>query len=239
MIKIVIKKILQIFGWRLVKISNPPKILSPENNEVIIDCYRKSKGIIHIGAHRGTEAPIYAWFNKSVIWIEPNKDIFGELKLNISNYKNQKAYNYLLHETNQKEVKFKISNNDGASSSIYDFGEHHKNSILFGKRKFKFTKIIKMETYSFDNFINQEKINIREFDLWIIDVQGSELPVIKGSQNSLKFCKYLVTEISKKEFYKGGTKWIDLLQWLRENKFEMIFEPEKDHDNAIFKNVSI
>ena len=94
MIKIVIKKILQIFGWRLVKISNPPKILSPENNEVIIDCYRKSKGIIHIGAHRGTEAPIYAWFNKSVIWIEPNKDIFGELKLNISNYKNQKAYNY-------------------------------------------------------------------------------------------------------------------------------------------------
>ena len=69
MIKIVIKKILQIFGWRLVKISNPPKILSPENNEVIIDCYRKSKGIIHIGAHRGTEAPIYAWFNKSVIWI--------------------------------------------------------------------------------------------------------------------------------------------------------------------------
>ena len=82
---------------------------------------------------------------------------------------------------------------------------------------------------------NKEKINIREFDLWIIDVQGSELPVIKGSQNSLKFCKYLVTEISKKEFYKGGTKWIDLLQWLRENKFEMIFEPEKDHDNATLK----
>ena len=26
----------------------------------------KSNGIIHMGAHRGTEAPVYDWFNKKL-----------------------------------------------------------------------------------------------------------------------------------------------------------------------------
>ena len=39
--------------------------------------------------------------------------------------------NWLVNNWDSKTLKFKISNNDGASSSIYDFGEHHKNSILF------------------------------------------------------------------------------------------------------------
>jgi FkbM family methyltransferase len=238
MIKTLIKKILKIFGWRLIKVVKPPKALSPENNEKIIECYKLSNGIIHIGAHRGTEAPIYAWFNKSVIWIEANKEIYDELLINLHSYENQKAYNYLLLEKSHKNVNFNISNNDGASSSIYDFGESHQNSKLFNNRNFKFTKKVKVNSYAFDEFINKEKIIIRNHNLWIIDVQGAELPVLLGSEKNLNYCKYLIIEVSKNEFYKGGTKWEDLKKFLNEKNFELICEPKNDHDDAIFKNLT-
>ena len=41
----------------------------------------KSNGILHIGAHRGSEAPIYYWFGKDVIWIEANPKIYDDLKI--------------------------------------------------------------------------------------------------------------------------------------------------------------
>ena len=40
----------------------------------------ESTGIIHLGAHRGTEVEIYNWFGKNVIWIEASPEIFEKFK---------------------------------------------------------------------------------------------------------------------------------------------------------------
>jgi len=237
-IKPLIKKILKYYGWRIVKILKPPKSINLENNNTIIECFKSSKGIIHLGAHRGTEAPIYDWFSKPVIWVEANKKIYEELLINLHYYKNQKAFNYLILDKSRLKNNFNISDNDGASSSIYEFGKFHQNSDLFNKRNFKYTNKIVMESYSFDEFVSNEKIEMSNYNFWVIDVQGAELPVLQGSEKNLNYCKFLMTEVSKKEFYKGGTSWDDLKKWLSEKNFKILHEPKNDHDNAIFENLN-
>jgi hypothetical protein len=80
-IKFSIKKIFYYFGWKLEKIyiqkqSNftPPNI---KEIEILINC----SGILHLGAHRGSEAPIYDWLGKKVIWVEANPRIYFDLKI--------------------------------------------------------------------------------------------------------------------------------------------------------------
>ena len=72
----------------------------------LVNYLYKSKGILHIGAHRGSERYIYDWFGKEVIWIEANPRIFNELKKNLIEFKYQKGYEALLHSKKGHIVDF-------------------------------------------------------------------------------------------------------------------------------------
>ena len=238
MLKIFIKKILKKFGWRLTKILPPPKPILEDIQREIINAMLDSSGILHIGAHRGSEAPVYSWFDKSAIWIEANYEIFEELKINLHFYQNQHAYNYLILDKEENDKNFYISNNDGASSSVFQFGKDHQKAELFNNRSFKFIKTKKIKSYSLDTFIKLEKININDFNYWVIDVQGAELLVLNGCKTNLQHCKYLYIEISKKSFYEDGVKWDDLKSFLDTSNFSKITDPAHDHDNVLFKNLN-
>ena len=107
----------------------PPPTL-PEIN-MILDC----DGIIHFGAHRGQEAEIYDWFKKKVIWVEANPKVFLDLKIKTKQFPNQTAYCHLIADKSNKKFVFNISNNDGASSSIHEFGELSVGKKLCGQIK--------------------------------------------------------------------------------------------------------
>ena len=87
-------------------------------------------GILHLGAHRGSESAVYEYFGKKVIWVEANPKIFLDLQINIKKYLFQDAFCCLLSNTDNSKIEFNISNNDGASSSIFKFGE-----LSEGKKK--------------------------------------------------------------------------------------------------------
>ena len=237
MLKLIIKRILKKIGWRLIKILPPPKSIQEDIQKEIIDAILHSNGVLHIGAHRGSEAPIYSWFDKPAIWIEANNEIFEELKINLHHYEDQFAYNYLILDKNEDDRNFYISNNDGASSSVFEFGEDHQNTDLFNNRRFDFIKTKKIKSHSLDSFLKLEKISINKYNYWVIDVQGAELLVLNGCKTNLQFCKYLYIEISKKSFYKNGAKWQDLKKFLDMNNFIKITDPKYDHDNVLFKNL--
>ena len=64
-------------------------------NLELINALINCKGIIHVGAHRGEEAPVYEWFGKKVLWFEANPYIFKDLKIifiNINTKKHIKPY---------------------------------------------------------------------------------------------------------------------------------------------------
>ena len=79
----------------------------------------EASGILHIGAHRGSEAAVYDWFKKKVLWVEAIPEIFIDLNDHISRFYNQKAVCALLGDKNDKKVDFFLANNDRANSSFF------------------------------------------------------------------------------------------------------------------------
>ncbi len=237
MIKKFIKKFLNYLGWTLIKIDRTRQIgyAYDKPNLKHIECILNSRGILHLGAHRGKEAEIYNWLNKKVIWIEAIPEIFEELKINVNNYYNQRAVKALLGEKNLKKVDFYISNKDQSCSSIFNLSEDVKKGLLWGKHKVEMVKKIKLDMQTLDTICEKEQINLRNYDHWIIDLQGAEIHALRGAKKSLIFCNSLSVEISKKDFYeKGSTSWEELKKFLYNNNFNLSMEPQEDHCDVLF-----
>tara|TARA_B100001063_G_scaffold72504_1_gene66769 strand:+ start:1720 stop:2424 length:705 start_codon:yes stop_codon:yes gene_type:complete len=224
-----IKRIINSFGWKLTKIYKNKSYTNQKPNIKLLKALDESNGILHMGGHRGMEAAVYDWLHKKTIWIEANPKIFYDLENNISIYVNQKAYNILLYETDNEEISFNISNNDGASSSIYEFGDKSFNDNL------KMINSIKLKTKKIDSFFFQESLKPRDYDFWVMDIQGAELPVLKGAKKSLQDCKFIFVEVSDGDFYKKGTQWVELKNFLKTQEFENMWEPLSEHSDILFR----
>jgi len=233
---IVIKKFLKLFGWKLVKIYQPsPKGFAfPLPDIKDFEYISKARGVLHLGGHRGTEAGIYNWFNKKVLWVEAIPEIFYELELNIKNHFKQKAICALLGDEDKKKTKFHLSNNDKASSSIFDLSEKVKNKELWGEQNIKMSKYIFLEMRTLDSIFEEHKINSLEYDHWVVDLQGAELLFLKGAIKSIIDCKSISIEVSKKEFYARGARWSDIKNFLNSRNFSVFKEPTEDHAEVLF-----
>lgn len=231
------KYLLRKLNRKIIKIKRktPQSFVHDIPNKEIVDSIINSKGIIHIGAHRGSEGIVYEWFNKKVVWIEANPLIFDDLRDNISNLYGQIAFNNLLGEENKSNVQFYLSNNDYASSSVFEFSDNLIEKIKFNEKKIIMEKKIYLNMITLDSLIDKKKIDISNFDHWIIDAQGSELQILKGAKNNLKYCKSLYVEVSKDEYYKGeSTKWPELRDYLTNNNFKLTSEPSSSHCDVLF-----
>ena len=157
-----------------------------------------------MGAHRGGEAAVYDWFQKKTIWIEANPLIIKDLQDHIYQFPHQRVINALLSDKDGEELDFKISNNDSASSSIFDFG--HEST----QKNLKMISNFKLKSQTLDKIVERESIEISEYDFWILDLQGAELLTLQGAKKSLKNCKSILVEISKTDYYINGAKWENL-----------------------------
>jgi len=236
MIKKIIKKIFNYFNLKIVKINvhKPIKHPYPVPTKEEIELIQNSKGILHIGGHRGTEAAVYDWFNKGVLWIEADPNIFKELEINIEKHYNQKAICALLGDVCRTKVPFYISNNDGACSSVFQFSDEVIKQKLWSDRNFFTKNIIYLNMMTLDEIVKKKKIDIKNYDFWIMDIQGAEMLALKGARESLNFCKSIQIEISQKNYYQNGAKWLDIKNFLELNKFTLTKEPLYDHTEVLF-----
>ncbi len=234
-IKSFTKNLIRKFGWRLEKIRKNSFYNLEKPNLELINALINCKGIIHVGAHRGEEAPVYEWFGKKVLWFEANPYIFKDLEDNIYKYKYQKAYKTLLLDEKKTNVKFNLSNNDFASSSIYNFGKlsEGKDSI-WPEKNLKMIKSINIESNTFDNLVKEKNLEIENYDHWVIDVQGSELFFLKGAEKSLSRCRSIYIEVSNDQIYQNGSKWADVKNFLTNLEFKQITEMNSNHTDVLF-----
>lgn len=186
--------------------------------------FKKIKGLIHIGANEGQERDKYKKYSLSVAWVEPIPEVFEQLKRNIADYSDQKAFKYLLTDQDDKEVELKISNNNGASSSILDLGLHKHiwPSV-------NYINSIKLKSLTLNTLINKESLNIKDYQALIIDTQGSELLVLKGASEILLNINYVVTEAADFESYVGCCKIGDLSEFLGKYGFKEISRKKFAH----------
>ncbi len=234
-LKRVVKKIFRTLGFKIIRIG-PPYTSNPYGKVDLetLDCINKSKGILHLGAHKGTEAEVYNWFGKKVIWFEAVPHIFDQLKDNLYFYGDQRAFHALLGDQDNVQKDFFISSNDSASSSLFNFS-NKVNKDGWEGRKIHMKKKIKLKMSKLDTILSKNNIDAKNYNHWIVDLQGAELLAFKGAENSLKFCNSISVEVSKVNYYQGGVLWDELSNWLNEKNFYQINSPEKNHTEVLFK----
>ena len=170
------------------------------------------KGIIHCGASNGAECKSY--YDNGVeqtIWIEPIKEAFEQLWQNVQKYPNVIVYNALIDEE-EKEVDFHISDNNGESSSMFEFGEHKE---MHSNVHFKET--IRMQTQRLDSILK----DVTGYDFINLDTQGAELSCLKSLGYLLNKINYVYCEVNKTEVYKDIPLFDELCEWMNEKGFDL------------------
>src|SRR5713226_7875784 len=82
-------------------------------------------GLIHVGANTGQEFDDYRRAGlRQVLYIEPIRYIYEELKRKVEQVTGHFAINALCAERDDASVDFHISSNEGHSSSMLNFGWH-------------------------------------------------------------------------------------------------------------------
>lgn len=175
----------------------------------------KVTGIIHVGAHVGQEYEEYMETFGSVEthWFEPVENVFSKLSENLSGKPDVSLYNFGLGEDSFTTKMFVDSGNDAQSSSILKPKLHTEE---FPHIEFPESSQIEIKVEKLDNFF------IESCNMLVLDTQGYELNVLKGSILTLKNIDYIFTEFNTIEMYENCPTLEDLDNFLREFGFERL-----------------
>lgn len=166
--------------------------------------------ILDIGANIGQFSVIMSMFSGSsgkIYAIEPYDKNISLIKKNIEI---NDIVNIYVH-------KVAIADKNGRMIfRIYD--DYAYNSFLLIDRK-KLLKEDSVECQTIDAFIEQNKIT--KLDLIKIDIEGYELPAMKGAENTLnKFRPGIIAEIQPLNLKSIGLGWRDIIDYLAAKDYE-------------------
>ncbi len=167
-------------------------------------------GIIHVGANIGQEAEIYDAVRPDIcVYVEPIPGIFDRLQAHVCNFPGHVAVQALCSDVDGDLVEFHVSNNEGASSSIFPLGEHAR---LYPD--ITYTNTERLLTTTLDLLISSRFPDAR-FDLLVLDTQGSELKVLKGATKVLQKVDAVFAEVCHYPLYDGGCTYREIEEFLR------------------------
>jgi FkbM family methyltransferase len=169
-------------------------------------------GVIHIGAHHGTELEVYEQLGiKNLVFFEPLKSNFEILRKKVG--LKGDCYNFALGNDNKQVEMYVEVANSSQSCSILKPKFH---LIQYPHIQFPTKEIVEMRRlddvlgmFGFCNMIN-------------IDVQGYELEVFKGAINKLKQIDYIMTEINRVELYENCVEENELDEFLGNQGFKRV-----------------
>ena len=167
------------------------------------------RGAIHIGAHECEEKGFYnnilGLNDSNIIWVDGNENKVNEMK----SRGHQNVYNAVLDE-DEKDIIFNITNNTQASSILklnHDEGFYRDINI---------TSSVACRT---EKFLKRIEKNAAEYNFWNLDIQGSELHVLRGSKELLENCDAIYTEVNLEHVYNGCGLIQDIDKLLEEYGF--------------------
>lgn len=182
--------------------------------QIELMCLFNPHGVIHVGAHQGQEVPLYQSKKlKSIHLFEPQSKIAFDLRQRFAGQDNIVVYPVALGSSERKAPIFKeVSSSPNLSSS---------SSLLRPKQHLEDYAYISFEENPTE-FVTQSPLDsfeIDDADLMVIDTQGYELEVLKGSTRTLRNIKWLIFEYWQNEAYEGCPTENDLLFFVKEQGF--------------------
>lgn len=168
------------------------------------------KGVIHVGGHVGEEIPSYRKFTSNIHIFEPQKECFDSIPNDV------KKYNVALGDK-EGIAKMHIANNKQSSSLL------KPKTHLTEHPWVVFTGTMEVPVKTLDSF------NIQDCNFLNMDVQGYELNVLKGAENTLKFVDMVYSEVNIAELYEGNPLLDEMDEWLKERGFTRVWHVITEH----------
>lgn len=131
---------------------------------------KKRRGtLIYLGVHKGLSLLKIFFKYEKCYGFEANPEIFNKIPKIIKLFPGVNIYNKAISNSNGN-LKFYISSNDGASSSLSKFDKNWNNSSI------QMIKTIDVEAIKLSEFL--EKNKIFDVDDYVSDLQGYDLLVL-------------------------------------------------------------
>ena len=170
------------------------------------------RGVLHIGAHECEELGFYNTLNvNNIIWVDGNIKKVEEMK--------QKGFQDIfcavLDET-ERDITFNITDNSQASSILK---LNHEEGYY---RNINIVDSINCKTEKLSSFLNRINKDAIDYNFWNLDIQGSELHVLRGSKELLEKCDAIYTEVNIDHVYKDCGLIGDIDTLLGEYGFERV-----------------
>lgn len=173
-------------------------------------------GVIHIGAHEGTEISTYqAMGVQKVLFVEANPVVFERLQANIAGVPNVQAVNCAVSNENGT-LNLRVTSND-QSSSILELKRH-----LELYPNIQETNQVTVESKTIDTLLQEMQLNPYDFNILNIDIQGAELLALQGATDWLKWVAGINTEVNYEEMYEGCALIDQLDEFLELHGFQRV-----------------
>lgn len=185
------------------------------NLSLLIKKYKLNiSGVIHVGAHYGNEYQEYIRNNIfDIVFFEASKKNFDILSRNVKSSDSVLLFNKALGSENKNGILFVETANRGMSNSILKPKMH-----LEQYKHITFNSTEQIEITRLDDML----LNLSKYNFINIDVQGYELEVFKGAENTLKNIDYIMTEVNNSELYENNVLISELDQYLSKFNFQRI-----------------
>lgn len=177
-----------------------------------------AKGVIHVGAHLGQEAPLYdaAGLTRQV-WVEPTPDVFERLRSNLPARPEVRAFQAACGDRNGTAPMFVLANRDGGANSLLEPRTH-----LDDYPQYPLSGTINVPVRRLDDLLSEHGLAPADFNWLTLDTQGFELPVLRGADAVLEHVDAVNTEVFTGEVYSGCTKLAELDAYLAARGFRRV-----------------
>lgn len=224
MFKKIIKKIINILGFKISKINNKYKRLS-FNDIHKIKINIENPIIFDVGANQGQSIQRFKKiFPKSIIHaFEPIKEEFDKLQNEFKNDSSIFLNNYALGNS-LGENKFYIMASTGHSSflKISPNTEWLKiRSKEFGVNENEYIKkVVDVKINTINNYCNNN--NILKIDILKLDTQGFEEKILAGASEIIPRIKLIETELMFDNVYEKRLNFYDIEKHILKHNFRLL-----------------
>jgi FkbM family methyltransferase len=152
------------------------------------------RGVLHIGAHECEEKGFYnstlGIDDDHILWIDGNPTKVKEMVGKVPH-----VYQAVLDEV-ERDIEFHITDNSQASSLLK---LNHEEGFY---KSIHIVKSIPCRTKTLTSFFKELGANPEGYNFWNLDIQGSELAVLRGSKELLAHADAIYTEVNAASVYK-------------------------------------
>ncbi len=192
-------------------------------------------GVLHLGAHLAEEAETYASVlgdDISVIWVEANPGVKEQIEAKLERFPTQRLISALIYDQDGLGIPFNVTNYDGMSSSVLQFGTHPEFSP-----DTVFVETITLPTRTVDSLVEEYNIVASFLSM---DLQGAELLALKGAKVFLEHVEWVLTEVNRADVYLDCARVEELDAFLGSYNMERVetyWVPGQDWGDALYQKI--